>query len=67
MRQTTTVLAAVAMGGLLASSQAMAVPSSYTFTTIVVPGSSGTLGAGINDRAAVFRVKRLEGATACDP
>ena len=54
MRRTTILTAAVAMGGLLAaSSQAMAVPSGYTFTTIVVPGSLGTIAGGINDRGQI--------------
>ena len=54
MRPTTILTAAVALGGLLtASSPAMAVISSYNFTTIVVPGSlpgtTGDFGLGIND------------------
>jgi uncharacterized membrane protein len=58
MRPPTILSAAVAVGGLLAaSSPAMAVPSGYTFTTIVVPGSlPGTTGAfdlGINERGQI--------------
>jgi hypothetical protein len=68
MRSTTILSAAAALGALLATSPAaQAGVTGYTFTEIAVPGSTGTIGAGINDRAAVFRVKRLEGATACDP
>jgi probable HAF family extracellular repeat protein len=54
MRPTIILAAAVAMGGLLAaSSQAMAVSSGYTFTTIVVPDSLGTIAGGINDRGQI--------------
>jgi len=54
VRSTTILTAMVALGGLLAaSSPAMAGPSGYTFTTIVVPGSlPGTTGGfalGLND------------------
>jgi uncharacterized membrane protein len=50
----TILTTALALGGLLAaSSQAMAVPSGYTFTTIVVPGSLGTIAGDINDRGQI--------------
>jgi uncharacterized membrane protein len=54
MRPTTIFTVTAALSGLLAaSSPAMAVTSSYIFTTIVVPGSlpgtTGDFGLGIND------------------
>jgi probable HAF family extracellular repeat protein len=54
MHPTTILSAAAALGALLvASPAAQAGVTGYTFTEIAVPGSTGTIGGGINDRGQI--------------